>query len=124
MSFLDAIKSGFSKYVTFSGRAFRSEYWLWVLFTVIGAGVAGGFDAALFGYSVGSGLSPVTGIFDLVTFLPSIAVAARRMHDMDRTAWWLLIAFTGIGAFVLIIWFCFRGTEGPNRFGPDLTPAG
>jgi uncharacterized membrane protein YhaH (DUF805 family) len=124
MGFIDAIKSGFSKYVTFSGRAYRSEYWLWALFVAIGGIVTGILDSALFGYSVSNGASPLNGIFDLVTFLPSLALAARRMHDMDRTAWWLLIALTGIGAFVLIIWFCFRGTQGPNRYGPDLTPTG
>jgi uncharacterized membrane protein YhaH (DUF805 family) len=123
MSFVDAIKSGFSKYVTFSGRAYRSEYWYWVLFVVIASMVALTLDSAILGYSP-SGASPITGIFDLVTFLPSLALAARRLHDMDRTAWWLLIALTGIGSLLLIIWFCFRGTQGPNRFGPDLTPAG
>ncbi|MGA2940901.1 MAG: DUF805 domain-containing protein [Xanthobacteraceae bacterium] len=123
MSFVDAIKSGFSKYVTFSGRAYRSEYWYWVLFVVIASLVALTLDSAILGYSP-SGASPITGIFDLVTFLPSLALAARRLHDMDRTAWWLLITFTGIGSILLIIWFCFRGTQGPNRFGPDLTPAG
>lgn len=122
MGFVEAIKSGFSNYVTFSGRAYRSEYWLWVLFAAIGGGVTAIIDSALFGYSVSSGTSPLNGIFELVTFLPSLALAARRMHDMDRTAWWLLIALTGIGALVLIIWFCFRGTHGPNRYGPDLTP--
>ena len=123
MSFVDAIKSGFSKYVTFSGRAYRSEYWYWVLFVVIASLVALTLDSAILGYSP-SGASPITGIFDLMTFLPSLALAARRLHDMDRTAWWLLIALTGIGSLLLIIWFCFRGTQGPNRFGPDLTPAG
>jgi uncharacterized membrane protein YhaH (DUF805 family) len=123
MTFGEAIKSGFSKYVTFSGRAYRQEYWLWVLFGVIGGIVAVTIDSTLLGYSP-SGASPIASIFDLVTFLPSIAIAARRMHDMDRTGWWLLIAFTGIGAFILVIWFCFRGTQGPNRYGPDLTPAG
>lgn len=123
MSFVDAIKSGFSKYVTFSGRAYRSEYWYWVLFVVIASLVALTLDSAILGYSP-SGASPITGIFDLVTFLPGLALAARRLHDMDRTAWWLLIALTGIGSILLIIWFCFRGTQGPNRFGPDLTPAG
>jgi len=123
MNFVDAIKSGFSKYVTFSGRAYRSEYWYWVLFVVIASLVALTLDSAILGYSP-SGASPITGIFDLVTFLPSLALAARRLHDMDRTAWWLLIALTGIGSLLLIIWFCFRGTQGPNRFGPDLTPAG
>jgi uncharacterized membrane protein YhaH (DUF805 family) len=51
--------------------------------------------------------------------LPGLAVAARRLHDIDRTAWWLLILLTGIGAILLVIWYCFKGTPGPNRFGPD-----
>jgi uncharacterized membrane protein YhaH (DUF805 family) len=122
MTFGEAIKSGFSNYVTFGGRATRSEYWYWVLFTVIASLVALTVDTEILGYSP-NGASPIAGIFDLVTFLPSIAVAGRRLHDMDRTAWWLLIAATGIGAFVLIIWFCFRGTVGPNQYGPDTTPA-
>jgi uncharacterized membrane protein YhaH (DUF805 family) len=123
MGFGEAVKSGFSNYVTFRGRATRSEYWYWVLFTIIATMVALTIDATLLGYSPG-GASPITSIWDLVTFLPSLALAARRLHDMDRTAWWLLIALTGIGAFILIIWFCFRGTVGDNRYGPDRTPAG
>jgi uncharacterized membrane protein YhaH (DUF805 family) len=116
MNFVDAIKSGFSNYVTFSGRAVRSEYWFWALFTVIGAIVAMIIDTAALGYSPGA-TSPISGIFDLVTFLPSLAVGARRLHDTDRTAWWLLLGLTGIGAILLIVWFCFKGTDGPNRFG-------
>lgn len=123
MNFVDAIKSGFSNYVTFRGRAVRSEYWYWVLFTVIASLVCLTIDATLLGYSP-SGASPITSIFDLVTFLPSLAVGVRRMHDMDRTGWWLLLLLTGIGAFVLLVWFCFRGTVGDNRFGPDRTPKG
>ena len=123
MGFGEAVKSCFSNYVTFGGRATRSEYWYWVLFVTIASLVALAIDAGVLGFSP-SGFSPISSIFDLVTFLPSIAVAGRRLHDMDRTAWWLLITLTGIGTIVLIIWFCFRGTVGANRFGPDLTPAG
>jgi uncharacterized membrane protein YhaH (DUF805 family) len=121
MTFGEAIKSGFSHYVTFSGRASRSEYWFWVLFAVIGGLATAILDAAIFGYH--AGVSPFNGIFGLVTFLPGLAVAARRLHDTDRTAWWLLLALTGIGAIILIVWFCFKGTPGPNRYGPDPLPA-
>jgi uncharacterized membrane protein YhaH (DUF805 family) len=55
----------------------------------------------------------------LVLLLPGLAVSARRLHDLDRTAWWLLLLLTGIGVILLIIWDCMRGTQGPNRFGPD-----
>jgi uncharacterized membrane protein YhaH (DUF805 family) len=117
MNFVQAIKSGFSNYVTFSGRAPRSEYWYWVLFAVIGALVTKAVDAAIFGFDAGA--SPLNGIFELAIFLPGLAVSARRLHDIDRTAWWLLIALTGIGGILLLVWDCFKGTPGPNRFGPD-----
>ena len=58
-------------------------------------------------------------IVGLVLLLPGLAVSARRLHDLDRTAWWLLLLLTGIGIILLIIWDCMRGTRGPNRFGPD-----
>jgi len=122
MGFGEAIASGFANYVNFEGRAYRTEYWLWVLFTVIGSLATGILDAAVFGYSPG-GVSPLNTIFDLVTILPSLAVGARRLHDIDRTAWWLLLLITVIGSILLIVWFCFKGTPGQNRFGPDPLPA-
>ena len=117
MNFLQAIRSGFVNYVTFSGRAVRSEFWYWTLFTVIASLAAGILDAAMFPDN--SGVTPFEGVFDLITFLPSLAVLVRRLHDIDRTGWWVLIAFTVIGLFVLIYWACQRGTSGANRFGPD-----
>jgi hypothetical protein len=63
--------------------------------------------------------SPLNGVFNLLTFLPSLAIGIRRLHDIDRTGWWVLIAFTIIGALLLILWACTRGTTGPNRFGGD-----
>jgi uncharacterized membrane protein YhaH (DUF805 family) len=113
MGFVDAIKSGFGNYVNFSGRAARSEYWYWTLFTVIANMVAGIFDAVL------GGIGLVGLIVSLALLLPGIAVSARRLHDLDRTAWWLLIALTGIGLILLLIWDCMKGTTGSNRFGAD-----
>jgi uncharacterized membrane protein YhaH (DUF805 family) len=121
MNFAQAIKSGFSHYVTFSGRAFRSEYWFWALFVAIGVTVMAILDIAIFGYQLGA--SPFKTLFELVTILPSLAVAARRLHDTDRTAWWLLLLLTLIGVIALIVWYCEKGTPGPNRFGPDPLPA-
>ena len=120
MTFQQAVKSCFANYVTFSGRSVRSEYWYWVLFATLGSLVALILDTSVLGFDA-SGATPITSIFDLVIALPGIAVSARRLHDMDRTGWWLLLTLTGIGAIVLLVWFCFRGTQGPNRFGPDLT---
>lgn len=116
MGFVDAIKFGFAHYVTFSGRAARSEFWYWTLFTVIASIVAGIIDGIL-------GLGIVGFLVSLGLFLPSLAVGARRLHDIDRSGWWLLIYFTIIGIILLIVWDCIKGTAGPNRFGPDpLSP--
>jgi len=117
MNFTQAISSGFSNYVNFAGRAIRSEYWYWVLFVVIASIVASIIDAVL-------GIRLFNPIFGLAILLPSIAIGVRRLHDIDRSGWWLLLNFIPlIGAIVLIIWFCSRGTEGANRFGPDLLGA-
>ncbi len=113
MNFGQAISSGFSNYVKFSGRAVRSEYWYWVLFTVLGTIVAGIIDVVL-------SISVMSGLFGLATILPSLAVAVRRLHDLDRTGWWIFIGVIPlIGWIILIIWYCSRGTAGPNRFGPN-----
>jgi uncharacterized membrane protein YhaH (DUF805 family) len=118
MNFWQAVRSGFANYVTFQGRAIRSEYWFWVLFTVLGGLVTETLDAGIFTAQIPAA-SPLNGIFDLITFLPSLALSVRRLHDIDRTGWWVLIAFSVIGIFVLIYWACKEGTPGSNRFGGD-----
>jgi uncharacterized membrane protein YhaH (DUF805 family) len=113
MNFAQAISSGFSHYVGFSGRAARSEYWYWFLFVIIGYIVTGIIDAVL-------GLGFISGLFGLVVLLPGIAISVRRLHDLDRSGWWVLLGLIPVvGAIILIIWFCSRGTLGPNRFGSD-----
>jgi len=116
MNFQEAIQSGFRNYVTFSGRAPRSEFWYWVLFEVLVSIVASILDVAIFPLN---DISPLNAIASLLLFLPSLAVSIRRLHDIDRTGWWVLISLTVIGIVLLIIWNCLRGTIGPNRFGPD-----
>lgn len=141
MNFIEAIQSGFKNYVTFSGRAPRSAYWYWVLFIVLMNLMTGIVDATVFGASSGvemSGVSmeseygathamqmgghdsgPVGAIFSLIVLLPGLAVAARRLHDKNKSGWWMLIGFTIIGMIPLIYWLATKGTEGDNRFGPD-----
>jgi uncharacterized membrane protein YhaH (DUF805 family) len=117
MNFGQAIKSGFSNYVNFSGRAIRSEYWYWVLFIVLAEIVTAIIDYVL-GYQV------TTTLFGLAVLLPGLAVTIRRLHDLDRTGWWFLLAFIPIvGWIILIVWYCTEGTRGSNRFGPDRLAA-
>jgi uncharacterized membrane protein YhaH (DUF805 family) len=120
MNFGEAIKSGFSNYVTFSGRACRSEFWYWTLFAILVTIAAGIIDREL----VDSDTGLVQPLVSLALFLPGIAVGIRRLHDLDRSGWWWLIAFTIIGLIVLIVWDCTKGTSGTNRFGPVPLGAG
>ncbi|MEE9387380.1 MAG: DUF805 domain-containing protein [Paracoccaceae bacterium] len=126
MTFIDAVKTCFSKYVIFTDRASRSEFWWFYLFVFVGCFI------------------PVFGkIFFLVIFIPTIAVTNRRLHDVDRSGWWqvaplstvfltiflfvfeanILATAAGLAALVctilLIVWLIRQGTSGPNRFGSD-----
>lgn len=121
MQFHEAIRSGFCNYVNFSGRASRSEYWYWVLFAVLVAIVAGILDAAIFPEAEPNPLGAVTSV---ILFLPGLAVGIRRLHDIDRTGWWVFIVLTVVGIILLIVWDCMKGTAGANRFGPDPLTGG
>jgi len=120
MSFTQAIGLGFGNYVNFSGRAIRSEFWLWILFAALGAIITNTVDAAVFVYHPGMSPlnSPLSNLFTLVALLPSLGVAIRRLHDVDRTGWWILLAPTRIGIFLLFWWQSQESTPGPNKFGP------
>jgi uncharacterized membrane protein YhaH (DUF805 family) len=117
MGFGDAIRSCFAKYATFTGRAPRSEYWYFLLFQAL-LGVV----AAVVSMAIDSNVLSI--LVDLALFLPSLAVGVRRLHDIDKSGWWLLLGFIPvIGWVMLFIWACTKGSLGPNRFGPDPLPA-
>jgi uncharacterized membrane protein YhaH (DUF805 family) len=119
MNFQEAIQSGFRNYVTFEGRACRSEFWYWQLFLL-----AGGLVAEFFDFGTGLYGSPFSTLFWLGTLIPTLAVGIRRLHDAKRSGWWLLLFFVPlIGAIVLIVWWCTKGTRGYNGFGADPLPA-
>ncbi len=124
MTFKESVNKCFSKYVTFSGRAQRSEYWWWALFIFLGSLLFSVIDGAIFGFGEFDGgvLAP---LFSFATFLPSLAVAARRLHDRDMSAWFLLLLLIPLlGVLALLIIFVLEGTRGPNRFGPDPLATG
>ena len=102
------------KYADFSGRARRTEYWMFFLFNFIIGIVLSVVDYVL-------GTAGIVGaLFALAILIPSIAVGVRRLHDTDRSGWWMLIAFVPlIGAIVLIVFFVLDSTPGENRFGPN-----
>jgi len=117
MGFTEAISSGFRNYVNFVDRASRSEFWYWFLFVFLVAIAAGLIDLALL---PNSAVHPISSLASLALIIPGLAVSVRRLHDIDRSGWWLLLGLVPlIGAIVLLVWYCTRGALGPNRFGPD-----
>ena len=131
------------RYAEFSGRSRRKEYWMYVLGLVIVGFVVGMIEGVLgLAQSVGP-YGPLSAILALATFIPSLAVGVRRLHDTDRTGWWILLpilpyavsivmlvsgnlAMAGIAAFValglgivLLVFLVLDGTKGPNKYGPD-----
>jgi uncharacterized membrane protein YhaH (DUF805 family) len=116
MTFLESIRSGLNKYANSSGRASRSEYWYWSLFALLVDIVSMGLDALIFPGAEWGVIGVITG---LGLFLPGLAVSIRRLHDIDRSGYWILIALTIVGILLLIYWACVRGTDGDNDFGPD-----
>jgi uncharacterized membrane protein YhaH (DUF805 family) len=122
------------RYADFSGRSRRKEYWMFVLLLMIvyfalallmSAGILGGTDAETGEVGLlGSLFAGTGGILLLVVvvaaFIPSLAVTVRRLHDQDKSGWWVLINFIPyIGGIVILVLMCLDGTRGPNRFGPD-----
>ena len=114
--YLGALK----KYATFEGRARRKEYWFFVLFNVLAIIVLEILDVVLGTFSQETGFGLLSGLYAIAVLLPSLAVTVRRLHDTDRSGWWILINFIPlIGAFVLLIFTLLDGTPGSNRFGPS-----
>ncbi|MEV6285638.1 DUF805 domain-containing protein [Kribbella sp. NPDC051770] len=112
--YVDVLK----KYVVFTGRARRQEFWMFTLFNVIVSIVLAIVDRAI-GTDTASGTGVLGGIYSLLVLLPSLGVTVRRLHDTGRTGWWILIGLTGIGLIVLLVFNILEGTAGENKYGPD-----
>ena len=122
MGFTDAIRTCFQQYATFTGRSRRAEFWWWALFTLI-VSIAGGLiDQALFPdhFSTRNNTGPVGGLFGLIVLLPTLAVTARRLHDIDKSGWWQLLSFIPfVGWIIMVVWTVRDSEPGSNRFGPN-----
>ena len=121
MNFLNAVKSFFVRWNDFKTRSSRSEYWWATLFSVLvslalellNVGIASNPPALILTISI------LVLIFLIFMMIASLALAVRRLHDLDKSGWWYLLVFTIIGIIPLTIWFCSKGTEGENRFGEN-----
>lgn len=140
MGFVETIKHNFANYATFSGRASRSQFWWWYLFLVIVQVILNVIDN-LIGWGIGKttyeftlndqvqvftspGVGILSLIFALAVLIPTLAVMARRLHDTDRSGWWILWGYLlalvcCIGFIILLVFWIQRGTAGDNKYGAD-----
>ena len=116
MDLSTSVKVCFKKYATFEGRAQRSEFWYFCLFCLLVGIVTLYIDISVLGYSVEEEYTPLNTIAYLAVFIPSISVTARRLHDIGKSGWWMLLALTGIGIILLIVWYATEGEKKKNRF--------
>jgi uncharacterized membrane protein YhaH (DUF805 family) len=109
---MDIYLSVLKKYVVFEGRAGLKEFWMFTLFNFIISFVLSGIDMTI-------GTFGALGfLYSVAVFLPSLAVTVRRLHDTDRSGWWVLVSLIPIvGVIILLILCALEGTEGPNQYG-------
>ena len=115
MTFGQAVKAVFGKYVDFDGRARRSEFWYFTLFIFI-------LDAVLWalGHIVSAKFgNTLMSLVSLAIRLPSLGVSVRRLHDVGKGGWWILLVFTVIGTLLLIFWWVQDSQDGENEYGPN-----
>ena len=130
---MDRYLNALSKYAVFSGRARRSEYWYFVLFnSLIGIFVAFiDMQLAINGVTKnlktddGGSVQILSSIYSLALFLPSLAVTIRRLHDIGKSAWWILISLVPIiGTIVLLVFTCTDSEYGENQYGANPKGSG
>ncbi|HTV83262.1 MAG TPA: DUF805 domain-containing protein [Acidobacteriaceae bacterium] len=112
-------RMAWQRYAQFDGRSHRKEYWMFVLINLIVSLIlcAGIFVARSYAVTIACGI--VCCLYGLAAIVPGLAVSVRRLHDIGRSGWWLLIDFIPLGCFVLLIFFVREGTPGPSEHGPD-----
>ncbi|SOC17455.1 uncharacterized membrane protein YhaH [Rhodobacter sp. JA431] len=128
MNLISAVKTCLRNYATFKGRAPRSEFWWFILFFFLVSVVLATIETAVFGigevshvdggYEWQSNGGPLTVLFSLAMVLPMLAVTVRRLHDVGKSGWFILIGLIPlIGGLVLLFFYVQPSQQGPNQFG-------
>jgi len=109
-----------NKYTVFTGRSRRKEYWFFVLFNILVSMALAVVDYFTGTYSASYGMGLLGGLYALGVLLPAIAVTIRRLHDTDRSGWWILIVLVPIiGGIWLLVLMLFDSQPGDNKYGPS-----
>lgn len=112
MNFTTAVSTCLSKFATFGGRATRSEFWWFYLFTLLL-----GWCASVVGAVAVDGGAFLGNLISLIFLIPTLAAGSRRLHDTGRSGWWQLLALTIIGILLLVVWFAMNSEKTANKYG-------
>lgn len=110
------------KYAQFTGRSRRKEYWMFALINMIAVAVLyGAATVALLNGSTGSAVMVylLCGAYGLAAIIPGLSVSVRRLHDTNKSGWWLLLCLIPLGGLVILAFCCIEGDPGPNQYGPS-----
>lgn len=115
VSFQEALSLVFKNYANFQGRSSRGAYWWWFLWYMLII-----FVVAFLGGLLGQFGMAILGLVYLAVILPTLAVSVRRLHDIGKSGWWLLISLIPFAGLLILYWTCQPGQDGSNAFGPDV----
>jgi uncharacterized membrane protein YhaH (DUF805 family) len=108
------------KYAVFSGRARRKEYWYFCLFNILACILLIVIDHLIGTFSLRTGIGLLEGLYSLAVLLPAIGVTVRRLHDRNRSGWWIFVGLVPlIGAIVLLVFMVQDSQPGENQYGPN-----
>ena len=119
VGFVESLSLFFKNYLNFSGRSGPSAYWWYLLWSLIFTILFALIDSLALDISA-EDLFSLSSAFALITLIPSISLSFRRLHDIDKSGWWLLISLTIIGIPVLIYWATKAGDRQENSYGADM----
>lgn len=112
-----------TKYAEFNGRATRSEYWYFTLINFVAIFALSFIDGFVGIFSINGNVGLFAGLYSLLVLVPYLAVTVRRLHDTNRSGWWLLLEFVPVlGSLVLFIWMVLDSQAGENQYGKNPKP--
>lgn len=132
MNFGEVVQAGFRKYFDFNTRSSRSEFWLFIIFLLITGSIVTVIEGQLFpgdtvpnaglAFSFGADASngPLSAIFSIIVFIPWLSASVRRLHDIGKSGWWVIVGFIPlIGWLMMLIWLVRSGDVDDNVYGCD-----
>lgn len=110
---------GFKRYFDFGGRSRRKEYWYFALFNLIAVILLAVIDSLTGTFNIELGMGLLGAIYSIATIIPNLSITFRRLHDIDKSAWWILILLIPLIGFIVLLVFLCQDSKEENKYGPS-----